>query len=132
LSGKPGTWGNYQWENTDTSLVTTHSVTLTGLAKSTKYYFRVGSTDGFDNGPTISNEVNFTTESISDSTPPQITSPPTVTGITQTTAVIEWQTDEPSDSVVDYGETTYDSQATLPNYVTNHSVTLSGLTAGND
>jgi len=126
-----GTWGNYQWENTDTSLVTTHSVTLTGLTADTQYYFRIGSTDGFNNGPTTSNEGTFTTESSGDITAPQITSPPTVTGITQTTAVIEWQTDEPSDSVVDYGETaTYDSQATLPDDVTNHSVTLTGLTAG--
>ncbi|HUV60098.1 MAG TPA: fibronectin type III domain-containing protein, partial [Desulfatiglandales bacterium] len=121
------------WSKTNASLVTTHSVTLTGLTADMQYYFRVGSTDGFENGPTTSNEVTFTTESASDIIPPRITIPPTVTGITQNTAVIEWQTDEPSNSVVDYGETaTYDSQATLADYVTNHSVTLSGLSPGND
>jgi len=122
------TWGNYFWSNTNTGLVTTHSVTITGLTVDTKYYFRVGSTDGFDNGPTTSNEVNFTTESGSDTTPPRITIPPTVTGITQNTAVIEWQTDEPSNSVVDYGLTTsYGYKSTLADYVTNHSITISGL-----
>jgi len=127
------TWGNYLWSKTDTSLVTTHSVTLTGLTADTTYYFRVGSTDGFNNGPTTSNEVNFTTESSSDTTDPIITTPPTVTGITKTTAVIEWQTDEPSNSLVDYGLTTsYGSQSTLADYVTNHSVTLAGLTEGTD
>jgi hypothetical protein len=127
------TWGNYLWSKTDTSLVTTHSVTLTGLTADTTYYFRVGSTDGSGNGPTTSNEVNFTTESTPDTTDPIITTPPTVTGITQTTAIIEWQTDEPSNSLVDYGLTTsYGSQATLTGYVTNHSVTLTGLTVGTD
>jgi len=129
------TWGNYLWSKTDTSLVTTHSVTLKWLTPDTQYYFRVGSTDGADppNGPTTSNEVNFTTETTRDTTAPQITTPPTVTGITQTTAVIEWQTDEPSNSLVEYGLTTsYGSQATLADYVTNHGVTLTGLTAGTD
>jgi len=130
------TWGNYLWSNTDTSLVTTHSVTLTGLLADTTYYFRVGSTDGFINGPTTSNEVTFITDTIPDTTPPIITTPPTVTGITKTSAIIEWQTDEPSNSVVEYGEEhvppIYGSQATLGNYITNHSVTLSGLTAGKD
>ena len=127
------TWGNYLWSNTNTSLVTTHRITLTGLEAETQYFFRVGSTDGFDNGPTTSNEVNFTTESGSDTIPPRITIPPTVTGITQNTAVIEWQTDEPSDSVIDYGRnTSYGYKSTLADYVTNHSVTLSGLSPGND
>jgi hypothetical protein len=123
------TWGNYLWSKSSTRLVITHSVTLTGLTADTHYYFRVGSTDGFDNGPTTSNEVNFITESTSDTTAPQITVPPTVTGITQTSAIIEWQTDEPSTSIVDYGLTpSYGSQTKLADYVTNHSITLTGLT----
>jgi hypothetical protein len=130
------TWGNYLWSRNDTSLVTSHSVTLTGLTADTRYYFRVGSTDVFNNGPTTSNEVNFITDTIPDTTAPVITTPPTVTGITRTSAIIEWQTDEPSDSVVEYGEKhvppLYGLEATLGNYVTNHSVTLSGLTAGTD
>jgi hypothetical protein len=124
------TWGNYQWSKSDTSMVTNHSFTLTELNENTTYYFRVGSADAFGNGPTTSNEVNFTTGSSSDTTAPQITAPPTVTGMTKTTAIIEWQTDEPSNSLVDYGLTaSYGSQARLADYVTNHSVTLTGLTA---
>ena len=127
------TWGNYLRSKTDTSLVTTHSVTLTGLLADTRYYFRVGSTDGFNNGPTTSNEVNFITETTPDTTAPIITTPPTVTGITKTSAIIEWQTDEPSDSVVEYGvNTSYGSKSTLADYVTQHSVTLSGLSPDTD
>ncbi|KAA0231632.1 DUF4038 domain-containing protein [candidate division KSB1 bacterium] len=52
--------------------------------------------------------------------------------ITSTRATINWQTDEASDSQVDYGLTTsYGLTSPLsPAFVTSHSVTLSELTAG--
>jgi len=64
------------------------------------------------------------------------TTPPTITGvqaipITATSAVITWTTDEPADSVVNYGNTTAlgltASDATL---VTSHSISLNGLLPG--
>ncbi len=63
-------WGGYPWGENYTSLVTSHSVTLTGLNANTTYYFRVGSTDGSGNGPTTSNEMSFTTEAAPTPTPP--------------------------------------------------------------
>lgn len=55
-----------------------------------------------------------------------------VTGVTATGAVVTWTTDVPSDSQVEYGPTSAYGSATAldPTGVTNHSRTLSGLTAG--
>jgi hypothetical protein len=55
-----------------------------------------------------------------------------VTAVTDSTAVIEWVTDIPSDSSVEYGATDSYGQITDtdPALVTAHSVTLSGLEAG--
>jgi hypothetical protein len=55
-------WGNYPSTKTDAGMVTSHSVTLTGLTDSATFYFRVGSTDAPGNGPTTSSEDNFTTD----------------------------------------------------------------------
>jgi Polysaccharide lyase len=64
-----------------------------------------------------------------DTTPPVI-SGITATAITQTGATITWNTDEVSDSRVDYGLTTsYGSNVTNASDVTSHSLNLTGLTA---
>lgn len=64
------------------------------------------------------------------------TTPPTISSvganqITSNSAVINWITNEPADSQVEYGRTTsYGSQTTLDtSMVTFHSVSLSGLSA---
>jgi len=60
------TWGNYPNSAGNSSMVTSHSVTLTGLSGSTTYYFRVGSTDVTGNGPASSAETAFATNSTPD------------------------------------------------------------------
>jgi subtilisin family serine protease len=60
-----------------------------------------------------------------------------VGAVTETTAVITWTTDKPSDSVVQYGTASsswdsYPLSASNPAMVTNHSVTLSGLSQATD
>jgi len=64
-----------------------------------------------------------------DTTPPQITSGPTISTTTTTQAVIIWQTDEDSDSVVRYGKQAgiYDLEKQDPSPVQAHLVTLTGL-----
>jgi PKD repeat protein len=69
--------------------------------------------------------------------PPPDTQPPdisavTATGISASQATIEWSTDEPSDSRVEYGLTAaYGSQTPLDgDLVTAHAVGLSGLSSG--
>jgi hypothetical protein len=62
--------------------------------------------------------------------PPAITAI-SVSGITTTTAIVTWTTDQPSSSLVEYGETTsYGSNAGDPALKQSHSVTLTGLAPG--
>ncbi len=62
--------------------------------------------------------------------------PPSLTGlkvdaITASSATVSWKTDEPADSVVEYGPTTaYGSNAFDAKLTLDHSVALSGLYAG--
>jgi hypothetical protein len=50
------------------------------------------------------------------------------TTVTQDSATITWTTDEPATSVVDHGpDTSYGTSTTAPGLVTNHAVTLTGL-----
>ena len=140
-----GLWGDYDYTENDSNMVTRHVVTLTDLSTAKTYYFRVGSIDSSGNGPEVSNEVIFTTESSADNTSPRIILPPTATGITDTTAIIEWETDEPSNSEVKYMiDVAPDSGAgpdvnwsdtslsvlSTDSMVTMHSITLSNLIQG--
>ncbi|MFC1848383.1 Ig-like domain-containing protein, partial [Chloroflexota bacterium] len=67
-----------------------------------------------------------------DDTAPQIVAGPWVSGITQNSAVISWETDEPSDSVVLYGSAAgyYPDQELDPSLVVEHTVPLGGLDQG--
>ncbi len=106
--------------------VQSHTVPLTPLAPETPYHYRVGSTDNAGNGPTQSADATFTTAAAA---APQITTAPSATAITGTSAVIAWATDEAASSAVDYGETAgYGNAASGGNGVTEHRVTLPGLT----
>lgn len=67
-----------------------------------------------------------------DTTAPVITAVSS-SNITETEATITWTTDEAANSQVNYGTTTsYGSSAGSGSYVTSHSQTLTGLTAGTD
>lgn len=46
----------------DTAMSTSHRVSLTGLKANTLYHYRVGSTDGKNNGPSYSADFTFTTD----------------------------------------------------------------------
>ncbi len=139
ISAGTFSWSTYPLVKNSAAMVTHHSVTLTGLIYAQPYYFRVGSTDLLGNGPNplftddhnpTNTELTFTT--LADQTPPTITASPTVTGKTNATATIEWSTDEPSNSLVRYDTqsrtwATYASSQNEPAMVTNHSVTITGL-----
>jgi peroxiredoxin len=107
------------------------SFTVSGLASSTTYFFALKTSDEVPNVSGLSNVVSTTTTSGADITPPVI-SGTSAANITQSSAVILWDTNEAADSQVEYGVTlSYGSQSTLnTNLVTSHSVTLSGLSAG--
>ncbi|MFQ6123724.1 MAG: fibronectin type III domain-containing protein [Candidatus Heimdallarchaeota archaeon] len=111
----------------DKTLVTSHIVVLIGLDSNTTYYYEVESKDAAGNTAT-DGIYSFTTLSEPDSTPPEIKNVQT-NNILDTSATITWETDEPSDSVVNYGTfippNSTKSDTTMVIY---HSVPLTGLT----
>jgi Domain of unknown function (DUF4082)/Bacterial Ig domain/Purple acid Phosphatase, N-terminal domain len=111
----------------NTSLVTSHSVTLNGLIENTLYHYRVKSADS-SGSLAISGDFTFST--LPSTTAPVI-SAVTASSISPTGATINWSTDKASDSQVEYGPTaSYGNLTTVDsNLVTSHSVPLAGLTA---
>jgi hypothetical protein len=111
------------------TLVTSHSQSLSGLASSTTYHYRVKSADGSNNLAT-SGDFTFITTAAPDTTPPVI-SGVTASNLTSSSATITWATNEASTTQVEYGLTTSYGSATAVNntLVTSHSQGLSGLTA---
>jgi PKD repeat protein/pimeloyl-ACP methyl ester carboxylesterase len=83
--------------------VVVHTIDLSNLSSATQYHFQVESTDASNNGPTFSEDRAFTTPSEPDEDPPQLLSGPTVRNLTATSASVEWITDEPATSILDYG-----------------------------
>ena len=82
---------------------------LTGLDRDTHYFLKARSTDTAGNS--VETDIaSFTTRDLPDHGKPKFTKIPTVKGKTDTTVTIEWETDEPADSVVEYGEGTVNSQ----------------------
>jgi hypothetical protein len=107
----------------DSTLVTSHSQTLSGLAPNTTYHYQVLSTDA-SNNQAASADKTF-------ATPAFTVTAVQASGITQTGATIAWTTNLPADSQVDYGtSSSYGSSTTLNSaQVTSHSVALTGLSA---
>ena len=95
----------------DESLSTEHKVRLTNLSALAQYFFTVSSTDSLGNGPTLSNESTFTTLNSPDIEPPLFIDDIKIVGITHQSALIHWNTDEPSSGIIWYG--TSDTDLTL-------------------
>lgn len=133
-----GTTQQYTLMKQSENNVTAHTMTLTNLQPATTYNYRVNSMDINRNGPSMSPNAAFTTESETDIIPPQIIAGPLVTSITDDQATIVWETDEPSDSYIEFTlDSTFgelDTLAappetkTLAEDVTSHSITLTNLT----
>ena len=122
--------GSFTSTTSTPGMVTNHIVTIQGLSPLTTYDFRVNSTDPAGNGPTSANG-SFTTLAAPDVTAPQIVSGPTVVFVDQTTAIVQWETDEPASSSIAYGTGSLDSTLSGPAgvFTTSHSMTITGLTA---
>ncbi|MBU1110960.1 fibronectin type III domain-containing protein [Patescibacteria group bacterium] len=116
-----------------TDLRQEHSVIISSLTTETTYYYRAISRDASSN-PGYSSIQSFTTDSAAggDVTAPTIISGPTVSGITLTSAIISWTTNESASSIVDYGISgslgSIAGSASVSG--TSHSVTLSNLSGG--
>ena len=124
---KYGLTANYNNAPFNSEMVTSHSITLSGLRPNTDYHFQVNSTN-VPGSYAVSRDYTFTTTDLPDNIPPTITDL-RVDGVTATTAVISWNTDEPSDTRLRYGTTTDymfvegDSKDML-----EHRIVLRGLT----
>jgi uncharacterized protein YjdB len=114
-------------------LAFTHHVAIVGLESDTDYYFQISSMDLVGNGPTESDLIVVRTLIEADTLPPLFTVLPKVIGRTDTTATIYWETDEPSDSVVEYGlSEPLTGRRSNPEKVLRHQVTLVGLEPGRE
>ena len=113
------------------SMVTSHSVALSGLIQGTTYYFRVTSVDASGNSSTAPAAANAPATFV-----PATVVAPAITGVIatpgSTSALITWTTDLASDSRVDYGlsQTSLTQSLSGITMVTSHGLALSGLTAG--
>jgi len=84
----------------------------------------------FNEGTPQANVSSATFTVIADTEPPVITVGPDVGSITSRSVVISWRTDEPSNSVLEYGETSaYGRTMSDASYITNHNFTITGLRA---
>ena len=113
-------------------LSSAHSAQITGLAGGKTYHLTVSSKDALGNGPTLSKTVDFTTLPDADIQAPQLLAAPTIINVTEQSAVIRWDTDEPADSQIVYGTSPntldkIDSRAALTK---THNLPLVGLAAG--
>jgi beta-glucanase (GH16 family) len=113
----------------DTSPVTAHAQSLSGLQAGTAYHYRVHSNDANGNLAS-SGDFTFTT-SPPDTTPPVISSVSS-SGISAREATISWATNEPADTQVEYGQTTAYGKTTALNtsLVTSHTQIVGGLSKG--
>jgi hypothetical protein len=123
-----------------------HSITISGLESGTAYEYGVEVTGA--NGKTTSFEPSlasakraktlqppggagaFTTNNVPDTQFPVILSGPTVTSKTHDTAIVEWETDEPATSVVEFGTSARDEEISSGSNTFKHKLTLSNLAAG--
>ncbi|MFZ3043809.1 MAG: fibronectin type III domain-containing protein [Minisyncoccia bacterium] len=102
---------------TSATLVTGHSISLTGLAASTTYQFAVRSADGSGN-VTTSSVFTFTTLPTTVTTIPILSSIAAAPGVT--TSAVSFTTDVPSDGTVFFGTTSpLDVNASTTLSVTN-------------
>ncbi|MBU1737076.1 MAG: fibronectin type III domain-containing protein [Proteobacteria bacterium] len=111
------------------SLSTEHGVTLTDLNPNTLYYIQVSSVDNIGNGPSLSPILSFYTEVVPDNIPPEIIEGPMILNISDTGATVFWTTDEPATSGVSYNDGTAYGVYQDDALVTEHTVSLTDLTA---
>ncbi|KPK82822.1 MAG: hypothetical protein AMS27_13900, partial [Bacteroides sp. SM23_62_1] len=116
----------------DGTFVTTHSVFIDGLQPGTVYHYFVTSVDP-DGNRLTGTDKTFRTPDMPDILPPNVIEYPYVSDKTKNTAVIEWGTDEDSDSFVEYwqvGEPQNVKTAGSVDVTKKHRVTLTNLSAG--
>jgi len=109
--------------------VTAHSMGLTTLDQNTTYHYRVISKDSSNNQSVSADNTFITAVVASDTTPPAISNVST-SALTSASATINWNTNEPATSHVDYGLTTsYNLSVENLTLKQSHALNLTGLSA---
>ena len=139
-----GSNNQYGLNKNDDTQTMTHSISLTGLNSNTTYHFQAKSAD-IDNKTATSEDKVFITKADTDISPPSLppsgdgggtpstdTTPPVISdvqvSVANTTATITWVTNEPSDSIINYGQNTiYGLNVNKSTQSKEHSLTLRGL-----
>ena len=131
-----------------------HIVIITNLALDTGYQFTFTVTDQSNNSTSSSPSVSarqiaemseaktlfkvlqgpgqtgrFTTNQSPDTQAPVILNGPTIVAQSSDALTVQWETDELSSSIVEYGDGNFNETESLSDNVTTHTVTLSGLTS---
>ena len=116
-----GTTTAYGSNVSNSTLVTSHSATLSSLTCGTTYHYEITSVDSAGSSSTA--DTTFTTGACGITISGVSVSP------TATTAAVSWTTNVSANSLVDYGTTTaYGSNVSDSTLVTSHSLTLNSLT----
>jgi PKD repeat protein len=111
----------------DDGLRTEHSVTLTRLPSGTTIYLRAVSSDATGN-ETVSDIVSATTRGNDNVPDLRILSGPDIASRSATTVVVQWLTDRPATSAVEYGTTVnFESEAVDFDRTRHHRIVLTGL-----
>ncbi len=106
-----------------------HAVVIAGLVSATTYQVEVETSDAEGN-TSISSGLEFTTSTGADTDAPTIVRGPRVTNITASSATVEWGTDEPADTRVNWGKTIdYGETAEVAEGVRFHTMTITDLEA---
>ena len=110
---------------------TTHAVILDNLQPATQYSYQVSERDRAGNGPVVSRTRSFTTKREADHHAPEILGKPQVSYVSDVMAIVTWETDEFSDSVVRFGGSSgsYTRIATATQMAMHHVVVLTNLGA---
>ena len=114
---------NYDMDEYKSVLVKSHSIKITNLDPDTTYHFCVNSTDDYGNTNESADFIFKTMDTI----PPEITNIKNSTP-SGTSIIISWNTDEASDSTVEYGlDENYGNIISNESLVTSHTITLTDL-----
>ena len=106
-----------------------HSLTLTHLLPGTTYYVQVFSTDS-DGNEVSADLLTVTTRNDDERAVVRILSGPDVVTRTSSAVLVEWLTDRPATSTVEYGTTVnLDQEVVLTGHRRHHRVMLTGLDA---
>ena len=123
-----GTTTSYTIATTSPQLLTSHSMTVTGLTASTTYHYQIGSTNA---SSTLATTTDATFNTIQDTTPPVLSGP--AGGPTYTSFTADWVTDEAANArlVIGVGTSSpYTLATSSAVYETGHALYIIGLSSG--